>query len=147
MNEEFWITIIVTSPFVLLMITLFYDTFVKDAVDSVRKKERAKKYLGKKVKITGSPRYSYDDDFIGKDGIVCSTSAFWEEVSVIFDNGKRESFSYKNIVIINEEPKSKKRSSMPRIFKYSLYLALVVLVWKFVNNIDQIVVFIVSNYL
>src|SRR3990167_6118856 len=35
---------------------------------------------------------------------------------------------------------------MPRIFRYSVYAAIVTLVWKFTNNIDHIVSFFVTNY-
>jgi len=43
-----------------------------------------------------------------------------------------------------EEVKVKKMKRMPRIFRYAIYLGIVVLFWRFVNNIDQIIGFIVN---
>ena len=50
---------------------------------------------------------------------------------------------------IKNKPKSDrllkiKNRHMPRIFRYAIYSALTVLIWRFVNNIDQIVNFFVS---
>jgi len=41
----------------------------------------------------------------------------------------------------------KKGGKMPKIFRYLLYLAIIVLVWKFVGHIDQIVLFFINKFL
>jgi hypothetical protein len=41
--------------------------------------------------------------------------------------------------------KNKKRRKMPRIFKFMFYWLLVMLAWKFVNNIEEILMFFASK--
>lgn len=57
----------------------------------------------------------------------------------IYDNPERN--------ILREVKIKKKVIKMPRIFKYSLYLAMLVLVWKFVNRVDEIAMFLVNIFL
>lgn len=52
---------------------------------------------------------------------------------------------YKEKLIIKKELKKKGDHSMPRIFKYIFWIMVLILFWKFVSHIDQIVLFFIKG--
>ena len=78
------------------------------------------------------------DHYIGRGGGI--------PVKTIEDDYKEETIPFEFLEIlstdvVNRDWKPKKRRYMPRLFKWFFYIMILMLMWRFVQNVDYIVVF------
>lgn len=123
---------VLAYPFIHFLL----ETFTKD------------KYINKSItfEIRSSPlskiTYGHGTIIDYQDGLILKYKVQTDDQVIWVDNW--DVHEIREQVVKSKTIKKRKKGSMPRIFKYALYAALVFIVWRFVLNIEHIVAFVVE---